>query len=250
MIRHTGLDKDRLAAFADGELAPEEAAAVVMHLADHPQDQAYVDDLMAANAALAQAFAAPLSEPVPQALRDLILGPSLPAAEVVAFPAARRRGGVAVWGGLGLALAAGLAVAVFLPNGGPPDLLPGPLAQGSDLHAALQALPAGEVQVMPDGAEVMILGSLPTPDGYCREIEVMRPDAGRLDAALACTRGQGWAVEVVIVENLEEAARSEGFGTASGDEAQGFAPFLDRIGAGTFMSPEDEAAAMAGGWLR
>ncbi len=45
MTRSTVMDKDRLAAFVDGELTPEEAAAVVMHLARHPDDQAYVDDL-------------------------------------------------------------------------------------------------------------------------------------------------------------------------------------------------------------
>jgi anti-sigma factor RsiW len=34
------MDRERLAAFVDGALAPEDAATVVMHLADHPQDQA------------------------------------------------------------------------------------------------------------------------------------------------------------------------------------------------------------------
>jgi hypothetical protein len=43
-----------------------------MRLADHPEDQAYVDDLMAANAALSRAFAAPMEEPVPPVLRDMI----------------------------------------------------------------------------------------------------------------------------------------------------------------------------------
>ena len=66
----TAFDKDRLAAFGDGELSPEEAAAVVMHLADHPDDQAWVDDLIAANETLAAAFAAPLHEPVPEAIRS------------------------------------------------------------------------------------------------------------------------------------------------------------------------------------
>jgi anti-sigma factor RsiW len=80
----TVMDKDRLAAFVDGELSPEEAAAVVLHLADTPVDQAYVDDLFAANEALAQAFGAPLSEPVPEAIHAAIMGPSA-ATNVVAF---------------------------------------------------------------------------------------------------------------------------------------------------------------------
>ena len=53
MTAPKAMDRARLAAFVDGELSPEDSAAVVMHLADHPADQAYVDDLFAANAALA-----------------------------------------------------------------------------------------------------------------------------------------------------------------------------------------------------
>ncbi|MGL6208556.1 MAG: anti-sigma factor family protein [Paracoccaceae bacterium] len=254
MTRPTMMDKDRLAAFVDGELSPEEAAAVVMHLADHPRDQAYVDDLTAANAALSRAFAAPLEEPVPDRFRDLILGSETkeaPAAQVLPFrPRSSVRSALASWGGLaaGGALAAGLALAVFLPSLDGRDLAPGPLAANSPLHGVLASLPSGEVQVLEDGAEVMILSSVPTPTGFCREIEVMRGDINRLEAALACTDGTGWSVEVVIVEDLADAAASEGFGTANGDEAQGFTPFLDRVGAGAFLSPEEEAAAIGRSW--
>ncbi len=248
--RPTVMDKDRLAAFVDGELGPEAAASVVMHLADHPMDQAYVDDLVAANVALMQAFGAPMDEPVPEDLRNFIL-PSVPDASVVPFRA-KARPPALVWGGLGIgvALAAGLAVAVFLPVVDPLDLRPGPLPAASALHAALTDQPAGEVRSTQDGAQIMILGSVPTPEGYCREIEVVRAASGKFQAALACTQGVGWTVEVVIAELLESAGAAEGFGTASGDEAQGFAPFLDRIGAGAFLGPDDEAAAIAKGWNR
>jgi Putative zinc-finger len=252
MTRPTVMDKDRLAAFVDGELSPEEAAAVVMHLADHPQDQAHVDDLMAANAALVQAFARPMEEPVPPALRDLILGEAESASVVVSFRARPRLSTLAVWGGLatGAALAAGLALAVYLPSGGGPDLVPGPLAADSPLQPALAALPSGEVQTLPDGAELMILATLPTPGGFCREVEVVRPADQSLQAALVCTEGRGWEVEVVIAENLAAAAAAEGFATASGDEAQSFVPFLDRMGAGAVLSPQEEVAAMTRGWTK
>jgi hypothetical protein len=248
MTRPTAMDKDHLAAFVDGELSPEDAAAVVMHLADHPADQAYVDDLMAANAALMQAFAAPLEEPVPPALRDLILG-AAPQAQVLPFRAKPR---IPIWGGLaaGAALAAALALVAFQPTGGTLDLVPGPLAESSPLTAALAALPMGQMQVMGDGSEVMILSSLPTPNGFCREVEVIDTSADQLEAALACTTGTGWTVEVVITESLTEASAAEGFGTASGAEAQSFAPFLDRIGAGASLTPAEEAAAIARAWTR
>jgi hypothetical protein len=254
MNRPTVMDKERLAAFADGELSPEEAAAVVMHLADHPEDQAFVDDLMAANAALAEAYAGVLAEPVPPALRALVLGEApAPTATVVPFrarvmarPAATLAAGLAA----GAALAAGLMLAVFLPAADPLRMAPGPLASGSDLSRALTDLPAGAVRQFGEGAEVTVLATLPVPGGYCREIEVMRPATDRLEAGLACTTGTGWQVEAVITEALTAAAGDDGFGTASGAEAQGFAPFLDRIGAGALLSPDEEAAAMAKGWTR
>jgi len=53
----------------------------------------------------------------------------------------------------------------------------------------------------------MVLASLPTPTGHCRDVEVIRAGAGRLDVALACTEGAGWTVQVVIVADLGTAAR-------------------------------------------
>ncbi len=255
MNRPTAMDKDRLAAFVDGELSPEEAAAIVMHLADHPQDQIYVDDLMAANAALLRAFAAPTEEAVPLALRDLILGaaPAAPQAKVVPFQQkSRNRLGFTNWGGLlaGAAFAAGLAVTAFLPGTDALLLIPGPLAVDSPVTVALTSLPAGTVQVLNGGVEVMILASVPTPTGFCREIELIDAAKGLLNAALACTEGTGWTVETVLTETLADAAEAEGFGTASGTEAQSFAPFLDRIGAGAFMTSEEETAAIANAWTR
>lgn len=250
MIRPPLMDKDRLAAFVDGEMSPEEAAAVVMHLADHPQDQAYVDDLTAANAALSQAFAVAEDDALPEALRHLIMG-TVPAASVVPFrpKTAARTVGVLMGGlAIGAALAAGLAVAVFLPAVDAHDLKPGPLAADFPLIPVLTSLPSGTTEVMDDGDEVMILATVPTPTGFCREIEVIKARAGRLEAALVCTEGTGWTVEVVLAEEFADAVETEGFGTASGDEAQSFAPFLDRIGAGAILGPAEEADAISRGW--
>ncbi len=250
MSRTTAISKERLAAFVDGELTPEESAAMVMHLADHPQDQAYVDELMTANAALAKAFAAPMNEPVPDALRDLIMNGPVDAQVLPFRPKPSVRPVMALWGGLGAgaALAASLAVMVFLPSADPHDLNPGQLAASSPLTELLATLPSGTPHTLDDGGEVLILASVPTPTGFCREIEVIHAEPSHLQAALACTKGAGWTVEVVISEQLETAQAAEGFATASGEAAQGFSPFLERVGAGEFLTPEDEAAAIAKGW--
>lgn len=250
MTRPTMMDHDHLAAFVDGELSPEEAAAVVMHLADHPLDQAYVDDLTAANAALAQAFAAPMEEPVPEAMQRLITGEA-PMAQVLPFRRARPVIATAArWGGLagGGALAAGLAFLLLMPPADRHDLAPGPLAADSPIARMLASLPTGTVQSLDGGVEAMILSSVPTPQGFCREIEVIHAEQDRLKLALACTEGAGWSVDVVIAESLADAGGENGFAPADGSEAQGIASFLDRIGAGAVLGPEEEALLIARGW--
>lgn len=238
------ITKDHLAAFADGELSPEEAAEVVMHLADHPGDQAYVDDLMAANAALSRAFSAPLGEPVPEPIRAAIMGESQ--GKVLPF---RRRLATLT----GLALAASVVGAVLLLPQGPfrqtvaPAFAPGPLAADSALLEAVIAQPSG--QTLPvQGAELTILASLPIRDGHCREAELIDRGAGHLTVALICNRGEGWAVEVALSEPLPEDVTT--IVPAGGDETEAIGLWLDRLGAGLALSPQAEAEAIAGGWTR
>jgi len=245
-------DRERLAAFVDGELSPEEAAGVVLHLADHPEDQAWVDELMATNAVLGRAFGGPMTEPVPPAILAAIgLQAPQEGSRVVPFPPARARGGTGfVAGGLAMAATvAGVALMVGLMRE-PADLLAlGPVEAESGLARLLDKLPSGEVQSLDGVGDVMILASMPTPDGFCRELEVIDQNAGLLKAGLACNvGGGGWDVAVLIEERLPEGEAQEVFTAASGILSAGLSPFLDQAGAGMVMTPQDEAAAIAAGW--
>ena len=243
------MDRERLAAFVDGELSPEEAAAVVLHLADHPGDQAYVDDLFAANAALADAFGAPAMERVPDTILATIDGA---AARAAILPFRLRPVGLAA----GFAMAAALtAFAVLLRPEAGPALALGPVIGGSALAEALDVLPSGGVAELPDGREMMVLASFAVEGGHCREVEVMDPAAAEIELGLAC-KGQdmvgghgGWQVEVVLKEALST-EMAEGFVAAEGAMATGLSPFLDQRGAGLAMTPEEEEAAIAAGWGR
>lgn len=246
----TVTDKDRLAAFVDGELSPEEAAAVVLHLADHPGDQAYVDDLFAANAALAQAFSAPLDEPVPEAIRAAILGePAGEAAgKVVAF---RPRTTEYRWAAGGAALAAGLAAAVFLLSGPPTagGLAPGLLAAADGLAGVLETQAAGVPVLLDDGREAMVLATFALPEtGYCREFEVIDAAAARVDYAVACREAAGWSLRLSLAEGTGTDAASQGFATASGDEALALMSLLDAGRTAVALDAGQEAEALAKGW--
>lgn len=234
------MDPQVLMAFADGELPPDEAARVVMHLARCPEDQAQVDAIMALNEALGRAHDPILRAPLPPAMAALLAEP----ATVVPL---RRR--LPLAGLAGLALAAGLAVAaLFWPGAAP---APGFLAQGlvpdrSVLAEALAEMTTGETRLIAKGAEAMVLATLPLPDGrHCREIEVAT-DAGAVEAALACTAPAGW--EIVATLTVEPPPATGTFVPAAGAEVEVLTRWLDAAGAGAALSPADEAALIAAGW--
>lgn len=246
----TVMDKRRLAAFADGELPPEEAAAVVLHLADHPGDQAYVDDLFAANAALSAAFAGPMAEPVPEAIRAAIMGETAVPAGATVLRFGPRPPAVA-WVGGGAALAAGLAAAVFLLTGTPEtrSLSPGLLAAGDGLAGLLETEAAGVPVVLDDGREAMVLATFALPDaGYCREIEVIDAAAARIDYAVACREAAGWSVRLTLSEGTGTGAATPGFATASGEEAQALMSLVDGAGTAIALDAAQEAEVLARGW--
>ncbi len=254
MKRETIIDRERLAAFVDGELSPEEAAEVVLYLADHPADQAWVDDLMAANAALAKAFAAPLAEPVPPAIIAAIgLGAPQEEARVVPFARVRTRSVSAfVAGALALAATvAGVVVTGVLTTERSAMLAVGPVAAETALAQLLDEVPMGVPQRLDGLGEVTILASMPTVDGFCRELEVLDEEAGLLRAGLACSVGGGdWDIAVVIEERIPESGAEDGFAAASGTLAAGLSPFLDQVGAGMILTPQEEAEVIAGNWRR
>lgn len=247
----TAMDKDRLAAFVDGELSPEEAAAVVLHLADHPADQAWVDDVFAANEALQQAFSAPLHDAVPEAIRAAIMGPQ-PAPNVVDFRA-RSRGRAIAFGGLALAASVALAVG-FLPS-----LMPdtpaagfalGPLPPADPVAVVLDRRASGDALQLADGREAMVMATYAMPDGrFCREFEVIDRTAGRIDIGLGCRSGAGWTVEAVIAESVTVES-DHGFIPAGGAETDALTQYLKRSGTPQILDPSAEAVVMGQGWSR
>lgn len=239
------MDKDRLAAFVDGELGPEEAAQVAMHLADHPADQAYVDDLYAANEALAQAFAAPLHEPVPEAILATIMGQTAQSTAPNVVPFRRRMPLVAG----GLALAASLvAVALVLPglNAGADGLALGPMAAADPVTQTLDGQASGVPVTLSDGRQSMVLASFAMPDGrFCREFELVDSAKGRVDYGLGCRSEQTWVIEAVIAE---VAAVDPGYVPADGGEADTLTRYLERGGEPVLLDAAAETAAIQRRW--
>jgi hypothetical protein len=246
------MDREKLAAFVDGELGPEEAARVVMHLADSPEDRAWVDAAMRANELLGRAYAAPMDEPVPDRFRELIAGPStVPNAaaawKVVPFVRRMRLPMVSA------ALAAAASIAVMLnlgtQEGSVAPLVAGRVAQDGALHAALDGMDGGETLRLPDGRQLAMIASFAdNRGGFCREFQMIADADDGFDHAVACRAPAGWRVEIVVRQVAEATDEDGGYRPAGGPGSSAIERLLDEIGAGMVLTAVEEAAARASGW--
>jgi hypothetical protein len=256
------MDHETLAAFVDGALSPEDSAGVVMHLADHPSDAAYVDALMELNASLVEAYSGPLHEPAPERILAAILGTA--AKETAVANAAARAGRSDPRGGwrqrLGrsrrlavagvLAAAAAVFAVVLDPGrfGEPVQILGAPPSVDADLRAALETAPSGPV-----GTEtpqrITLVGTFLDKTGQpCREYELLDPEAMALTQGVACRSGDGeWLTEVSVASRIDPAADRDAFVPASGaaGDPEALDRALDRLGAGMTLSPVEERALIA-----
>jgi hypothetical protein len=262
----TVMARETLEAFADGALSPEEAARIVLHLADCPGDAAYVDALMEVNALVAAAYAEPLHQAVPERIRAAIF-PERP----VAAPAAARRGRPAdprggwralaarPWARLAgwAALAASAALAVGLAIGPVGDGRQVQIASADAvdeaLREALETRPSGPVGGAPAAARLTLIATFLDGDGRpCREYEILDAAEDALTQGIACrTPDQGWATEVAVASRLApDVDRGEAFVPAEGAQAGALDGALDRLGAGMLMTPDEERELIEAGWRR
>lgn len=254
------MDRETLAAFVDGSLSPEESAAVVLHLADHPADAAHVDALMELNVLLGEAFAEPLHQPAPPAILQAIR--SLPAGRSGRAAAARRLDPRSGWRrlaapGLRAGLTAALAVAgaVFLTvvvgplhfGGRPVQILAAPPSADADLRAALETAPSGPIESGPSH-QITLIGTFLDRNGRpCREYEILDVTAAALTQGVACRSGTGeWSTEVSVASRLDPAASRDAFVPAAGakGDPETLDRALDRLGAGMTMPPGEENALL------
>jgi hypothetical protein len=169
--------------------------------------------------------------------------------KVAVFPrrAAAAKASARAWAPM--ALAASLALAVGFGTGGlifggagaPAGFGVGPA--GGSLAAALDAAPSGFAT-----AGVRPLLTFHDEAGRpCREFE--RVDAAGAPDALgvACRGAAGWDV-LMLAGVADEAVGPDGFAPASGAGVDAVSALLDGLGASASLSPEEEAALIAGGW--
>lgn len=226
---------EAIAAFADGELSGEHEAEVAAAVNADPDLARQLEQHMALKALLAGHYAPVLDQLVPNRLAALLS--ETRQAELVDLASAREkresRRRLAHWGWIaGPALAASLALAIFLPGQGGET---SPYAD-QQLAAVLDdRLVADQTQA----EETRVLVSFRSEEGrYCRAF------SGNAGGGIACRDEAGWKLEA-IDEGSE--GTSTDYRMAGGGDAEILALVQD-MAAGPALDAEAEKAARKQGW--
>ncbi|MAN62869.1 MAG: anti-sigma factor [Parvibaculum sp.] len=225
---------EELAAFADDELDGERNAAVAKAVADDPALARKVDQHRALRAKLGDHFAPVLEDEVPTHLKDL-LEPKDRVVDFARAKEAKRKGDGIRWGWIAApALAASLALAVFLPRGsGVPE--------GYANADLAEALDTQLVASQGTDTSTRILLSFQRDDGkYCRAF------SSSDSSGIACRDETGWA----LVEEAGGTAVKSGEFRQAGNTQQDLLERAQEMASGPALDADAERAAMETGWSR
>lgn len=229
---------EELAAFADGELTGDDATRVAAAVAADPELQRQVEAHRALKARLAAHYAPLAERAVPDRLAALLQGGAAEApAEIVDLAAAREerlaKRRLPRWSYFAApALAASLALAVFLPGTG--DTPEG--YADTRLAAALETQLVAEQE---QGAETRILLSFRNQeDALCRAF------SGAGGGGIACRDAEGWQLEAL---GEGSAGQTSTYRQAGASDAEILALAQD-MAAGPALDADQERAARRSSW--
>jgi len=236
------ISDERLSAFLDDALPPQERAALEQALQTDAAARARLEALRQADEAVRAAYAAPdLDTPSPRLaalVRDAAIAP-----QDRLFAAQRMADRWRVPIAAGIALVVGAAGGLIAaPRGGALD--PAAVPAGGALHAMLEQAPSGAERAL-DGAGVFrASSSFRIGDGrYCREVEVQF--GASASAGVACRQDDRWRFEVLTAAAT---APSGGYETVGDDAAAVLDAALSRLDAQAPLDAEAEAALIARDW--
>ncbi len=239
-------DIELLAAFLDNALSDVECRAVEARLAAEPALAAQLDEMRRDDDLLRAAFDAPLTEPVPQHLLDLLALPVAAAPPVVTTLHTPANDNSRTWRWAGGAIAAGLALALVVAN---PFARPGgPAALGDTVafSRSLDTTPSAQLASLGDGRTVQPqLTFARQGGGYCRQFAVS--DASGTQDGVACREGSTWTVKV-LVPGVKTAGGDGGYATAGGPANAKLDAELAALRDGDPLDPAAEKLLMQRGW--
>ena len=231
---------EMLMALADGELTGPDASKLLARIKANPALAARYARFTDTAAILRQAMD---TGTVPDHLIASVLttptGPQDGKTDqtVVPFRSRAGRPRIAAWP---VALAASLTLAVGIGGFLTGRSMPPPVAGLDTAASALAEIATGGSVVLDDGGTARALGTFETDLGLCRLL-AFESTAGQADRAIACkSEDNNWLIALRVTEG------GAGLYLPAADMAVGLVDdFLDGIGAGAALSPDEEARALA-----
>jgi negative regulator of sigma E activity len=237
---------ERLSAYLDGALLPQEMNALERELQNDPALAEALAKMAATDDTVRAAFDGPMHEPVPDRLTSLLAKPAESGTEsnVIDFAAARTtreaRKTLPSWldWRAGAAIAATLVVGAFTVS----QLSHAPTNSADALQVALNTSPSGAQVALSDGRTFTARLSFSAADGrYCREFAVGLQDG------IACKGGDIWKIEA-IAKGAVHGEAGGGYATAGGSTALDAA--YERLGAGDPIAVTEEKALISNKWRK
>lgn len=265
----------RLVAYADGQLDPEEVAAVEAYIAANPEAAKLVEEFRKVRAQIEGVVGGVANQPAPQRLIDTIMtsplaGTPPPAAEVVPFPiekvAARSRSrpvlGYAAAAAIAAVLATGATLAwqtvaggVTLGGNTVAGLMiaqdrDGRLVAAGALHDQLEKASSVQSNARAPGAGAQIRSTFAIPSGaFCREFEAAG-DGDISTLAVACRSASGaWKVEAMQAGKTRR-SKDDGVYRPVGASNPDWDAVIDRLKPSDQLDEVAESALIKNRWQR
>ncbi len=248
MTEHSFSD-ETLMAFADGELSPDEQAAVERAMETDEALALKVAGFLESRIQSQTALKPLLDEAVPDALSKSVQGlvdqQAADEANVVAFPGKRQAAamGTPRWAlpmAASVALVAGALggyLAGLSESGSPSGLKMADLSQPA-ITQALTTVASGKETSLGSSERFRAIATFKDDSGdLCREFEVDHADKSTV-VAVACHVEKTWQVQFTVVA----AQNSQGYAPASSHEALN--AYLSAVGVSEPMSEESEKSAL------
>ena len=244
------IDDERLMAYADGMLPPDEAAEVERAIAEDEGLAAKVAVFADSRAMVKRALgsAAPVSDKLAASIRAMAEADAAkrqaPAGSAQVIDLASRRRTVPFWQ-LPLAASVALAVGVFggwlgKPDAGGTGGLAVAMVDEPALVEALAGVKSGETREIGAGVGFTAIASFRDGAGQlCREFEQDRA-GGDTVVAVACRADEAWSVRFAVA-----AAAGDDTGYAPASSLDTLDAWLSAIEASAPLSEDEEAEALA-----
>lgn len=236
---------DRLSAYLDGELSPEEMKSIAAAIDADSALRARAEVLAATGAILKRAYSAIDDSPIPEAVTALL---KEPADKVVPLrkPQAAPRWALPL--AASVALGAGVALGLLMANparmapaGG--VMLAGAISPADALSVALDETPSGERAAIAGARTASMVLSFKSGDGqYCREFRLESAESAA--RAIACREDGRWTVKMAAAEEKD----AGGYATAASGVSAAFDAGAEALGAGKPLDRAREDALLRSGW--